>query len=617
LTGIGLSMIFAKENTLIDICYSLVGLWNNVGDNIPALSHSMQIFEMFYRLFNNQYEEFLPTKLKKKSNTDDSIQWIFEIVPILQEAFYSSHSEATRMIALYAAGGLFKGLIERDIQNRELRQIFSQIITSAIVTNLYNQNLLIIESVALLVVNLEYSLPSIQTEDLLQLITFVFTESIFNFSPYLNNFTKEYAMKLSSTTPPTTSTITTTSSTSTSTSSTQNLKEKEKHLSFTEMQQNALESINLHYQKEVYLKVALFSETMSSLWGSVGNIHRTCVLYSLNLLSQNLYHSYSDYLKIVPHSPQNEIFEKTVIFGCHKLYISLLVFFSFISSNITDMHALQIINILSDLEFCSVKIEGRELELKTTLIDSLLLWLSSTKPNFIELIVDHYDELRDENIISEESLIKTTDILTISKFSFLLHIFDLILEKMASKCSEEILETKVVPICFVFLDHSNKLLNSLAHSVFQRLFIVPITLRETIIPYYLKKTFDNYPSITIPMSIAASMSLLVSQLDPSSPFIPLCIESFIEKIKSTPEPKMPYLTIILFELVNHIHRYLLPYLLSKIEEFILSCPVTIQNLYARLLFQIISKNFDYTRKEFCIKWYLELCKHIRKNRPKL
>jgi len=138
-------------------------------------------------------------------------------------------------------------------------------------------------------------------------------------------------------------------------------------------------------------------------------------------------------------------------------------------------------------------------------------------------------------------------------------------------------------------------------------------LRETIIPYYIKKSLQNYPVITQPKSLSSSMSILVNQLDPSSPFIPLCIENFVEKIKTTQEKKVPYLTIILFELINHIHRYLLPYLLSKIEEFVLSAPTPLQNLFCRLLFQIISKNFDYTRKEFCIKWYLELCKTIRKN----
>jgi hypothetical protein len=68
------------SDSLSEICYSLISLWNNIGgilyitflimwctfcilalsnhiDEIPSLSHSMQIFEMFFRLFNSQYDK--------------------------------------------------------------------------------------------------------------------------------------------------------------------------------------------------------------------------------------------------------------------------------------------------------------------------------------------------------------------------------------------------------------------------------------------------------------------------------------------------------------------------------------------------------------------------------
>ena len=65
------------------------------------------------------------------------------------------------------------------------------------------------------------------------------------------------------------------------------------------------------------------------------------------------------------------------------------------------------------------------------------------------------------------------------------------------------------------------------------------------------------------------------------------------------------MTILLFEMITHVPRQHLGYLLSLIEDMVRNSTNNLQ--LCRLLFHIISKNFDYTRKETCIKWYLELC----------
>jgi hypothetical protein len=75
----------------------------------------------------------------------------------------------------------------------------------------------------------------------------------------------------------------------------------------------------------------------------------------------------------------------------------------------------------------------------------------------------------------------------------------------------------------------------------------------------------------------------------------------------------PYMVIILFELLGHVHRHMLHYLLDIIEEMVSKTELKMRLILCHLLFKIISKNYDYTRKEVCIKWYLELCHKLGLN----
>lgn len=64
-------------------------------------------------------------------------------------------------------------------------------------------------------------------------------------------------------------------------------------------------------------------------------------------------------------------------------------------------------------------------------------------------------------------------------------------------------------------------------------------------------------------------------------------------------------------MITVAHSHILNYLLDLIEKMITERESRrIQLILCNLLFTIISKNYDYTRKEVCIKWYLELCHKI-------
>jgi hypothetical protein len=71
----------------------------------------------------------------------------------------------------------------------------------------------------------------------------------------------------------------------------------------------------------------------------------------------------------------------------------------------------------------------------------------------------------------------------------------------------------------------------------------------------------------------------------------------------------------MFRLINVVQLQHLRYLLFMVEGIVKSSPKRLQEVLCKLLFNIISGNFDYMRKDTTIKWYLELCHSIKIQPP--
>jgi hypothetical protein len=177
----------------------------------------------------------------------------------------------------------------------------------------------------------------------------------------------------------------------------------------------------------------------------------------------------------------------------------------------------------------------------------------------------------------------------------------------------------ILPLLFIFIEHSNKNINRKSHGVFRRIFANPnLSVREEIAPYYLKLSLHHYPELTSVESLAENTTTVVTKFPPTSPLIAHWLKSIAEKIKSIQLTKSAtYITIILFQMVTIVNLYFLNFLLRLIEEIIHSSPKKFQLLLCKLLFKIISTNFDYTRKETCIKWYLHLVHDLGLRHEKL
>jgi hypothetical protein len=136
----------------------------------------------------------------------------------------------------------------------------------------------------------------------------------------------------------------------------------------------------------------------------------------------------------------------------------------------------------------------------------------------------------------------------------------------------------------------------------------PKSFSEEILPYYWRLTLDNYPEKTRSESILLNLSILLGGALPAdSPLIPFVMESLMEKLSSLRLSKSASeLTRIAMGLIGIIPLSTLPLFLHLLQEYVSQCPKRLQRFLCANLLESISKNLDYTRKEMCTNWYMNL-----------
>jgi hypothetical protein len=157
------------------------------------------------------------------------------------------------------------------------------------------------------------------------------------------------------------------------------------------------------------------------------------------------------------------------------------------------------------------------------------------------------------------------------------------------------------------LSHINRSVNKRTHAVFKQIFLHNHPLREEVIPYYLKVSLETFPEITPFESLSETTSAIIQSLPGAHPLSALTIKSVSDKIRLMKMSKNTvYLLVILFRMIEKVNVYILPFLLSTIESTVSQAPKKLHEPLCKLLFKIISSNNDYSRKEACIKWYMDL-----------
>jgi hypothetical protein len=98
-----------------------------------------------------------------------------------------------------------------------------------------------------------------------------------------------------------------------------------------------------------------------------------------------------------------------------------------------------------------------------------------------------------------------------------------------------------------------------------------------------------------------------------SPLILFCLRKVFDKIKKFVERGNPQLqlTVVLFHMIPSVPLQLLELLLNMIAEVLRSVPPSASKVLFKFLYDVIANNFDYSRKNKCLKWYLALLSELK------
>eukprot|EP01126_Amoeba_proteus_P051711 TRINITY_DN6194_c0_g1_i7.p1 TRINITY_DN6194_c0_g1~~TRINITY_DN6194_c0_g1_i7.p1 ORF type:complete len:556 (-),score=122.28 TRINITY_DN6194_c0_g1_i7:11-1678(-) len=528
-----------------------------------------------------------------------------------------------------------------------------------------------VKVLALVMVNVNWTFPMISSIDIMSVILSVFL-NIFNLSPFVVSYLE----------------------------STENRVDKLK------LGKEIILKTSEYRRQELYLQISLFTRSISNLWLEIkSESERTFVLRSIENHSMVLHDHWGYFLNYQQNnsesdtfSPMDEPWQAAIFPTFCDFYLSLIILLNVTLTQITRIQALIWLSIFSHLEFCSVKIEGNDMTAMTTAVGCILDVLSKDGPGYVLNLISSIPILSDPKNLSDSVLNTNEDKQLHSRISFLLGLFQIILQKHSDAQTEhqiplDIFEDQILPLCFVLLSHPNSTLNYRTHAVFHKIFNMNHPIREQIIPYYIKLSLKNYPKLTPVDSLATSFALMVSKLPSSSPLVLYaldCVKRRVEEItigefeaddgvdvdgsvdgmsglglhpysdlevgkkpnkgegegEGEDEDEGPgkgegedasgtlysrsglnsssrgkkkrkihkerakrgaYLTVILFEMLSYVHPSRLTYLFEMIEDMVTKCSRKMKMVLCHLLYSIISSNYDYTRKEISIKWYLELC----------
>ncbi len=205
--------------------------------------------------------------------------------------------------------------------------------------------------------------------------------------------------------------------------------------------------------------------------------------------------------------------------------------------------------------------------------------------------------------------------------------------------SKYFMQCKILSLVLRLLAHPDIRLNKKSHEIFKSLFLGIIvdgrrempTHVTRIVPYYLRLSLDHYGSVLPFEAFADSIHAIVSVLPPTAPLLVFCFKALADKIHflhtakgqpiqpdargaqsfgfdSIPRsvPSSKHLIVLLFSFITTADLQVLDIVLMIVSSVIKASEHKVARSLCRQVYGIISTNYDYTRKDECIKWYLNL-----------
>lgn len=140
--------------------------------------------------------------------------------------------------------------------------------------------------------------------------------------------------------------------------------------------------------------------------------------------------------------------------------------------------------------------------------------------------------------------------------------------------------------------------------------------KEELIPFYMRRALEAYPSCTHISGLSAGVDAAMRELPSGSPVVFLTLHSLADhasallsasgRTKHNPEAGLDLIRL-LAQMLLVVEFQFLPDALSIVGAVVLGCPSTDVQLSAcNCIHEVLMTSDDYTRKVRCAQWYQHL-----------
>lgn len=149
--------------------------------------------------------------------------------------------------------------------------------------------------------------------------------------------------------------------------------------------------------------------------------------------------------------------------------------------------------------------------------------------------------------------------------------------------------------------------------------------KEELIPFYMKRALEAYPSYTHISGLSAGVDAAMRELPSGSPVVLLTLHSLADhasallsasgRMKQNPEAGLDLIRL-LAQMLLVVEFQFLPDALSIVGTAVLGCPSTYVQLSAcNCIHEVLMTSDDYTRKVRCASWYQHLAAACAEDKP--
>eukprot|EP01102_Stenamoeba_stenopodia_P017209 TRINITY_DN6136_c0_g1_i1.p1 TRINITY_DN6136_c0_g1~~TRINITY_DN6136_c0_g1_i1.p1 ORF type:complete len:507 (+),score=137.45 TRINITY_DN6136_c0_g1_i1:95-1522(+) len=387
-------------------------------------------------------------------------------------------------------------------------------------------------------------------------------------------------------------------------------------------------------KSKLFNQASSFTRSLGEMFVSLDETSRSCVLDRMHTYAKNTYHQViqANYHQILLGSENRVDYERikyTIQPIFHTIFLSFAFFFYGIcftndlngkkgeddevekepmdpSNTLTSQQSVQVLDTFSYLYYCHIDFPVYQLVLKKNA--SNLIQDKQNLEALARLLPTSTSTTTPATTLEPEP-----DDSFCTRTQYFLQISQMIIYNFPV----ELLKEKIIPWLFKNIQHHDRLVSSKAHRVFGCLFSRKGELQVKLVPHYVETSLSTYPEKADIKSLMACFAIIAKQLPPSNSVVVLyMIEMLADHAakmltKGSTRTGGIELMVLLFKLITVVDIQILKAVLDKVESVIVATDKSISLVLCKHLYKVISSNYDYVRKDECVRWYLSLSRKLQ------